>query len=263
MVSLPVKNYVYHIVVDGVVRYVGEGAKRRAWDHLNDAASIPVRLAAGQKVKATYVAKRLVGALNSGASVQIVIVKDGLTKDDAYRLEEIEISKFGLELLGKGTLWNRISGGRRGASEAMKRKWADPKYREMVTRRVKEAYESPELRKHLRTVARKKAADPEYLAARNARLALGHEDAARKKANASIKEALNVPECRERRSLAQLSRWANDDARQAYGEKIRESWENPDVRSRRSQSIRDAWARPETRLKRKELRAARKPPREV
>lgn len=129
------KAYVYIILVDGVLRYVGKGTGDRIRHHLKLCRSIARRRAKGQKVVTTKFYNRLTKALNAGASIECEIVADRLTDQAAFELEIAMIN-------GHGGLWNKAPGGQGFSSE----QWRDKKFRKKMAQR-EQLKRTPEYRK--------------------------------------------------------------------------------------------------------------------
>jgi len=98
--------YVYEIEVDGIVRYVGKGSGKRVDAYFLMVRSILRRRAAGEIVRTTKFYNRLAKAYRNGSDIQVDIVIDGLSDDEAFEFEIEHISSFKL-----GQLWNMTLGG--------------------------------------------------------------------------------------------------------------------------------------------------------
>jgi hypothetical protein len=124
--------YVYAIVVDGVVRYIGFSCnpKKRFLSHLRVARrGLGARL--GSNLRKAF-------AIN--AKVSVIILEKCRDKEAAAQREIEEIARLG----GHGSkrqLWNAHSGGLGGASEAsnsaVRKKWKDPEFVERVRKLAK------------------------------------------------------------------------------------------------------------------------------
>ena len=129
------RAYVYQIIVDGVVRYVGKGTGKRATSHIAIVRSIIRRRAAGETVRATHFQNRLAKAYRDGADIQIEIVADGMTDAAAFDLEVAQVARH------RG-LWNMTAGGD-APPRATKR---SPEFIAKVTASNKAAWSDPDLR---------------------------------------------------------------------------------------------------------------------
>ena len=100
--------YVYNwIDADNVVRYVGKGTGRRVSYDLG----LVIALAMGRRPKrATKVHRRLARDWKNDRQFVAVVVADGLSQPDAYKMECRLITQHRRETEG-GTLWNVLAGG--------------------------------------------------------------------------------------------------------------------------------------------------------
>jgi hypothetical protein len=96
--------YVYAIVVDGVIRYVGKGRNARMYAHLIEAKRSAARCRTTQLSPRMH--RRLVEAVRSGADIKEEIIVGGLTDRQAYRLESRLIAEF--HKYRTDQLWNTI-----------------------------------------------------------------------------------------------------------------------------------------------------------
>ncbi len=108
------RSYVYTVLVDGVVRYIGKGSGNRVRRHLQIAKRLIKARASGRKLKAAYFHNKLAKAVLAGSFVVTSILVSGMSEQDAYDREAAEI-----ESAPSGQLWNRWSfgGGRRFPSD--------------------------------------------------------------------------------------------------------------------------------------------------
>ena len=177
------KAYVYAIVVDGVIRYIGKGSEKRALAHMQMVRSIARRRAAGEMVRTSYFYNRLTKAWLDGADIQDIIIIDQLSDEQAYEREIAEIAAL------RDQLWNVWAGGegsskgyakspeqRRKIAESNRATWSDPKLLSEHGARCKVVLLRPEVRAkitkpktedHNRKVsdrAKARWADPEFKA---------------------------------------------------------------------------------------------------
>jgi hypothetical protein len=143
--------YVYAIVVDGIIRYIGKGSARggklsRFHDHMRAMRRLIRHRAEGLPVPPqrgiSTIASQLAHAWLDGAEISELIVADGLTDEEALAREAAEI-----EAAPKGQLWNRpltfwhllefARSGRKLSPEArakiaagVRAHWQDPEKRE-------------------------------------------------------------------------------------------------------------------------------------
>jgi hypothetical protein len=182
-----VKAYVYTIIVDGVIRYIGKGSGNRVNAHLRVVRSIAWRRAAGETVKASHFYNRLTKAWLAGSDIQASIISELMSDEQAYAREIAEIAAA-----PKGQLWNIWAGGegsskgylksdeqrkliaesnrktwtdpdlKQKQSEAKRIHWLRPEYRELVKIGRAKTDLSPEGRARRRAAANARWADPSY-----------------------------------------------------------------------------------------------------
>jgi hypothetical protein len=115
--------YVYAIVVDGVVRYIGKGRDARMYAHLVEAKRSAARCRARTTQLSPRMHRRLVEAVRSGAEIKERIIVGGLTNRQAIRIESrlsAEFHKFHTD-----QLWNTIDE-RFMDPRWLPEKWHDP-----------------------------------------------------------------------------------------------------------------------------------------
>lgn len=117
-IQISSRAYVYVIIVDGVVRYIGKGRRYRAIEHFRLARDINVRRAKGQKVKAYPFHNKLAKALRLGHSVRYRVIAKDLTDAAAYALECEEMAQYPTR-----QLWNLRTGGTGGDADLMRSLW--------------------------------------------------------------------------------------------------------------------------------------------
>ena len=71
--------YVYALMVDGVVRYIGKGRNGRRFEHEKEARRINRKRAAGQKVNASLLYNKLAKAICEGR-----VISNDMTDEQAY-----------------------------------------------------------------------------------------------------------------------------------------------------------------------------------
>lgn len=149
------KCYVYAIVVDGVVRYIGKGTGWRVRQHFAIARRLTVVRASGHKVKASYFHNKLSKSLLAGADVTSLILRDGMSDAEAYAEECRQIEAH-------DGLWNRWVGvgGRVQASQELKEK---------LSAAARARYRDPEQLRQVTARLRRLAADPKFRSAASER----------------------------------------------------------------------------------------------
>lgn len=144
--------YVYDVIVDGVVRYVGKGRGRRAKRHLGIAEAVTKNSRHRYARSAFY--KKLGAAVEAGSKVEIRYLANGLSSEQAFAQEINRIAEFGLE-----NLWNATHGGEGIRSEVASAlasvRWRDPSQREEQKERLKAAYANPDVRLRHRAALRR------------------------------------------------------------------------------------------------------------
>jgi hypothetical protein len=129
------KAYVYAILVDDVVRYIGKGSGDRMRHHLKIVRSIVRRRAAGEAVSTTKLYNRLAKAWRAGADIQLSVIAGHLSDREAFDREIVEIANT------KG-LWNEAPGGQGFSSE----QWTDPLFQQKMQARDKKRVSSMQWR---------------------------------------------------------------------------------------------------------------------
>lgn len=225
--------YVYEIIVDGVVRYIGKGTRRRAQGHIAIAKTVNQRRAAGERVKTQKFYNQLARALREGADVSHRIVLGGLTTNEAFDLEIAAIAAA-----PTGQLWNVLPGGQGADSEHFKRVWRErrdhfmaifgsPEARERGRARANKQWEDEDARRRNSERTRAQWADPEFRATRV--------------------EALRQADSPERRaalSAATKAQWADPEKAQRRREAIRAARRTPEQRARASSAAKEMWSKP-------------------
>lgn len=247
--------YVYAVLVDGVVRYIGKGTSRRRRDHLYKATRIvKYGPAKAVQMRATRFHKRLAEALAAGAVITDRLLAGGLSDACAYERERAEIAK-----LPAGQLWNIDLGGHGPTSEGMRLAMASPEIRARISqgtiagltpevlarRRVSQIAVAgrPENRAKKVAAANRNAADPEYRARLASAMA---RPETREKISAAAKRRgagrsgeewkvlLADPERRARLSAKRKALWADPEYREKVLARQKEAQANPEYRARMS-----------------------------
>lgn len=108
------RPYVYAVMVDGVVRYIGKGRKGRRLEHIKRARYINRDRALGKKVKGTVFYNKLAKALREGAKVTTKVLRYYASDEAAFAGEIWQIANR------KG-LWNTAEGGQGGMTSKQAR----------------------------------------------------------------------------------------------------------------------------------------------
>jgi hypothetical protein len=117
--------YVYAILVDGVVRYIGKGRNVRMYTHLIEAKRSAARCARDTSGLYPRMHRKLVEAVRAGSQITETVVTSGLTDRTAYRLESRIICEF--HKFRSGQLWNTIDE-RFLDPRFLPDEWDDPEY---------------------------------------------------------------------------------------------------------------------------------------
>jgi len=99
-------SYIYAIVVDGVVRYIGKGRNGRMYTHLVEAKRTSARCPAKTAHLYPRMHRKLVETVRAGSQIIETVITSGLTDRAAYRLESRMIGEF--HKFRAGQLWNTI-----------------------------------------------------------------------------------------------------------------------------------------------------------
>jgi hypothetical protein len=99
-------SYIYAIVVDGVVRYIGKGRNGRMYTHLIEAKRTSARCPAKTAHLYPRLHRKLVEKVRAKSQIIETVIRSGLTDQAAYRLESRMIGEF--HKFRAGQLWNTI-----------------------------------------------------------------------------------------------------------------------------------------------------------
>jgi hypothetical protein len=117
--------YVYEILVDGVVRYIGKGCDDRIYSHLIEARRTASRSEVKIRNLSPHFRKMLVWAVRRGSVITEKIIRSNLTDAEAYATEWQMIWDYHKRHAGQ--LWNTID--ERGKNrEDLPTKWSNPVY---------------------------------------------------------------------------------------------------------------------------------------
>ena len=211
--------YVYAIVVDGIVRYIGKGSTTRVRAHMRLVKSIARRRAAGETIRASHFYNRLTKAWLNGAEIQEIIIVDRLTDEEAYQREIAEIAAA-----PSGQLWNYWSGGegsskgyrkpleqRAKIAERNRQTWRDPQLVAEHSKRMKLVWSRPGYREK----QSRQQWTPEMCAALSAKRKAQWADP---EFRAKMDSAFSTPEFHARRIEATKRGWTTRRARQIGGD---------------------------------------------
>src|SRR4249920_1262421 len=85
------RAFVYQIIVDGVVRYIGKGTGGRLANHMKKVRMIARRRAAGETITTTHFYNRLTKAWLAGSNIEFNVIADRLSDAEAFESERTEI----------------------------------------------------------------------------------------------------------------------------------------------------------------------------
>jgi hypothetical protein len=118
-------NYIYAIIVDGVVRYIGKGRNGRMYIHLIEAKRTSARCPAKTAHLSPRMHRKLVEAVRAGSQIIETIITSDLTDQAAYQLESTMVGEF--HKCRAGQLWNTIDE-RFLEARYLPEKWDDPEH---------------------------------------------------------------------------------------------------------------------------------------
>lgn len=121
--QVPHRCYVYQIIVDGVIRYIGKGKNGRVYAHLIDATRTANTRGINLDTVGPFFRQQLVRAVKRGSVIKEKIVSADLTDKEAYQLEYEMIGK--LHKNRAGQLWNTIDE-RWMHSKFLPAEWSNP-----------------------------------------------------------------------------------------------------------------------------------------
>jgi hypothetical protein len=101
--------YVYQYRVNGIVRYIGKGRGDRAQRHMTDNS------------RNTPWHRFLMSSIKKDAVIEIDIIAENMTDDEADAFETAKIAEIGRKMLNEGPLMNVLAGGNSIKSEDAQR----------------------------------------------------------------------------------------------------------------------------------------------
>ena len=115
--------YVYVIIVDGTLRYIGKGRGGRLFAHRISAERSASRCGANTAHLYPRLHRRLVDAIRAGSKIVERVIALGLSDAEAYRFESRLIVDF--HRVRTGQLWNTIDE-RFMSKSTLPKDWTDP-----------------------------------------------------------------------------------------------------------------------------------------
>jgi len=119
------KAYVYAIVVDGTLRYVGKGRGTRLFVHLIEAKRSALRCGGRTTRLSPRMHRKLVEAVRAGSAIFERVIVPDLSDAEAYRLESNLVVHF--HRFCPGQLWNTIDE-RFMERSTLPDEWNDPEH---------------------------------------------------------------------------------------------------------------------------------------
>jgi len=197
--------YVYAIFVDGVVRYIGKGCKKRIYHHVRRAHVITSNRANGQKLRTTHFYRRMVEAVERGATIEEVFLVRDLSHAEAFAIERERIAD-----VGRDQLWNTLDDARR--------RYESPEYRA----KHKAALNTPAARANRSAASKAQWADP----------------AVRAKKLEALKRSWEGHDARRKKAAAQTAaRYGSASARAAHSKRMTDACSTPESRAKKSAAV--------------------------
>lgn len=266
--------YVYGVLVDDVLRYIGKGRSGRASTHFLIAKRLIRDRAQGKRVRTSRFYNALASALKKRRTVAINILHTGLSDEDAYLLEARLISEC-----PHGQLWNVIAGGKGGDPEFFRRFWLNPSNRLAASEKTKAKWQDPEYRKRGTEILRARSNTLKFREFRSADMRARFQDdayrqrhsdatrkrwletrpellrclqagkeAAREKFSEATRKKWMDPVWRAKLCAAQKARWT-PEARNARSEKLKVRMNDPVTKAKLAETSRANWKDPEYRAR--------------
>lgn len=226
--------YVYAILVDGVVRYIGKGRGNRAFQHARVVRSAASRIAKGERLPTRYFKHRafyakLLDALNGGSNITEAIIASSLSDDDAFAVEVSEIQK-----VNSVQLWNVLDGGEGATPESQRKMWAEPGRRLARSEEMKKRWSDPEFASRMR----KAKTSPEVIAKQRASAIKNWADPEWRKRNA---DGMSRPDVRARRVESAKAQHANPEMSARLYSANRDAQKMPGLREMRIGWMKSYW----------------------
>jgi hypothetical protein len=268
----PDRCYVYDIFVRGK-HYFGKGTNGRTWAHKTEAMYV---INTGQKARKNHPFYEALGqALFSGEDIQLTILIQGLTDDEAFDREIVEIAATPPDLL-----WNIAPGGMGFDSATAKmlgetpeakairsitsiKNWNDPLIRERMMAGIKAAHADPAVRTKQSAAIKAAMSTPEHQAVRQA---LWQDPDYRSNISAKVSAtatqnwqdpqhrakhlAAFTPEVRAQMSVAAKAARARPDVQARHSAALKITWRNENIRTRRTAGIKASWEDEDVRARR-------------
>ena len=236
-------SYVYLITVDGVDRYVGKGTGQRLHAHLKRAQYVNVLRASGKKAKTSRFYNRLAKALRNGAVVNAIILIDGLTDEEAYKIEAAEVAV-------RSGLWNETSGGLGGSTpspwvrgklkKTTTKTWLNPEVREARVNGIRLVLDTPENKARAAEHAKRIWSDPDT----RAKIMVGLM--ADQQRPEYVEDKRKAGRAASREDKVRAGQSVSKEARVAG---LKRGWADPELRAKRIAALKATANRPEQRAR--------------
>jgi len=249
-----------HMAFDYKPIYVGKGMGGRMFKHTS----------VENDLKFYRTLKKL---KRSGLKIIKFKIVDKVNEDIAFYLERWFIARIGREDLGKGPLLNLTDGGegisgyvyteeqienkkraqkiaqnrpetKKKKSIATKKRYEDPKEREKMSKKSREAWASEELRKQQSDTQKKRYEDPKERE-KTSKAGLGRiptVESNEKRSRSQKKRFIENPELRKEYSIIQKKTWTNERKKNA-SEKRKEMYKDPNEIKKLSDGAKRMWER--------------------
>lgn len=228
--------YVYAILVDGSVRYIGKGCGGRAGQHIAIARRLNRKSLDGQSERATHFHNRLAKHLREGAAIAYEIIQGGLSEADALLREKREIDT-------RTDLYNEKQGGEAGPvvsgelrdrlSAKAKERYTNPAELEKVSHMLRTVAQAPEVKAKRKATLKRQWADPAIAQSRSAKMIAGKRTPeARERMKAASKKAMQDLSLRGRISASNKKIWSDDERLVSRTEALKAAWKKPETIAR-------------------------------
>lgn len=155
---IPDGCYVYEVIIDDLVRYVGKGTGRRFKNHITTAKRYDRYMREGRpQITVSPFYEKLLIELGRGSDISYRIVDKFNDDDDALAKEIEHISSFPV-----GQLWNDGPGGNGGTSGGAFKRWSNPDERAAHRRRLSAVWSNPVLIERHRELCKHRVTNSEY-----------------------------------------------------------------------------------------------------
>ena len=203
----PSGSYVYEVIVDGVVRYIGKGTGRRFKVHATFAKTLNAKRASGSTIRTSVFYDKLSNALKSGANITYRIVAEGLSHEGAFSRECQEIEAIS----DPYQLWNEVPGGEGFSLDRVK----DPEsFRRKLIDGIKRSWENPERTKLASEAAKKRWANAEARSQHSILLKKSWDDAELRRKHRELVAVRRGSNISEYQRIAANIRWSNPSNRE-------------------------------------------------